>query len=102
MPTPLPTDPDPADLLRRVAALQAEAERLRQPPDHLRRLPEDAVAEVVAIVISELPCMPHALGMELRAFAESRTIYDARRVSDALRHCFGRAGLAAEVEDLLP
>jgi hypothetical protein len=71
------------------------------PPDHLRQLDEEDVAAVVAIIISEMPTMPHTLGLELRAFAESRTVHDARRVANALRHAYGEAGLAAEVEDLL-
>jgi hypothetical protein len=80
---------------------QSDLHRL-EPPDHLRQLPEDAVAGVVAIIISELPHMPYGLGLELRAFAESRTIHDARRLANALRHCEGRPGLAKEVEDILP
>jgi hypothetical protein len=71
------------------------------PPDHLRQLPEAAVAEVVAIIISNIPCMPHTLGLELQAFAETRTVHDASRLANALRHYHGQAGLAAEVEDLL-
>jgi hypothetical protein len=70
-------------------------------PDPQRQLPEDAVAEVVAIIISNMPCMPHTLGLELQALAESRTVHDARRVANALRHYHGQAGLAAEVEDIL-
>jgi hypothetical protein len=72
-----------------------------EPPDHLRRLPENAVAEVVAIIVSNIPCMPSPLGEELQAFAESRTVRDARRVANSLRHYHGQAGLAAEVEDVL-
>jgi hypothetical protein len=72
-----------------------------EPPDHLRQLPEEDVAGVVAIIISNIPQMPHTLGLELKAFAETRTVHDARRVANALRHAYGQAGLAAEVEDLL-
>jgi hypothetical protein len=73
-----------------------------QPPDHLRQLPADAVAGVVAIVISEFAgAMPHTLSLELKAFAETRTRHDAQRVANALRHYYGRPGLAQEVEDLL-
>jgi hypothetical protein len=79
---------------------QSDLHRL-DPPDHLRQLPEDAVAEVVAVIVSNIPCMPHTLGLELQAFAETRTVHDARRVANALRHYHGQAGLAAEVEDLL-
>jgi hypothetical protein len=70
-------------------------------PDHLRQLPEADVAAVVAVVISELPHMPYGLGQELQAFAESRTVHDARRLANALRHAYGREGLAREVEDVL-
>jgi hypothetical protein len=72
-----------------------------EPDGHLRQLPELVVAELTSIIISEMPCMPHTLGLELRAFAESRTVHDARRVANALRHAYGRPGLAAEVEDRL-
>jgi hypothetical protein len=65
-------------------------------------LPEAAVAEVVAIIIGNIPHMPSTLGSALKAFAESRTVHDARRLATALRHDHGQAGLAAEVEDLLP
>jgi hypothetical protein len=71
------------------------------PPDPQRQLPEAAVAEVVAIIISELPRMPTTLGQELQAFAESRSVHDGRRVANALRHYHGREGLAKEVEDML-
>jgi hypothetical protein len=73
-----------------------------EPPDHLRQLPADTVAEVVAVIVSNIPCMPHTLGLELQAFAETLTVHDARRLANALRHAYGHAGLAAEVEDLLP
>jgi hypothetical protein len=100
---PEPEQPDVSDLLARIRALQAENAKVRNAlADHLRRLPEDAVAEVVAIIISEMPCMPNILGMELKAFAESRSTHDARRVANALRHTYGQPGLAAEVEDILP
>jgi hypothetical protein len=57
---------------------------------------------VVAIVISEFAgAMPDTLNQELVAFAEWRTVRDARRVAKALRHYHGRPGLAAEVEELL-
>jgi hypothetical protein len=72
------------------------------PPKHLRQIPTEDVARVVAIIISNIPHMPSTLGQELQAFAETRTVHDARRVANALRHCHGQAGLAAEVEDILP
>jgi hypothetical protein len=72
-------------------------------PDHLRQLPADAVAGVVAIIIAEFAgAMPYTLSLELKAFAETRTRHDAQRVANALRHAYGRPGLAQEVEDLLP
>jgi hypothetical protein len=40
--------------------------------------------------------MPDTLGRELRALAESRSVHDARRVAEALRHTYGREGLAVE------
>jgi hypothetical protein len=79
---------------------QSDLHRL-EPPDHLRQIDAEGVARVVAIIISNMPCMPHILGLELQAFAETRTVHDARRVANALRHYRGQAGLAAEVEDLL-
>jgi hypothetical protein len=73
-----------------------------QRPAHLRELPEADVAGAVAVVISEFPGgMPFNLQLELRAFAETRTVHDARRLANALRHYCGRVGLAREVEDLL-
>jgi hypothetical protein len=71
------------------------------PPDHLRHLPTEDVARVVAIVISNIPHMPTTLGAELQAFAETRTISVARTLANALRHYHGQPGLAGEVEDLL-
>jgi hypothetical protein len=74
-----------------------------EPPDHLRQLPTEDVARVVAIIISDFAgAMPHTLGLELQAFAATRTIHDARRLANALRHYHRQAGLAAEVEDILP
>jgi hypothetical protein len=70
-------------------------------PEHLRQLPEEVVAELTATIISEVPHMPRTLGLELQAFAESRTVHDARRVARALRHAYGRPGLAQEIEDRL-
>jgi hypothetical protein len=69
--------------------------------EHLRQLPEEVVAELTAAIISEVPHMPYTLGLELQAFAESRTVHDARRLAKALRHAYGRPGLAQEVEDRL-
>jgi hypothetical protein len=60
------------------------------------------VARVVAIIISDLPHMSYGLTLELQAFAETRTRHDAQRLANALRHAYGRSGLAQEVEDLLP
>jgi hypothetical protein len=70
-------------------------------PPHLRQLPEEEVARLVSIIVSEMPAMPYMLGLELRAFAETRTVHDARRVANALRHAFGRPGLAQEIEDTI-
>jgi hypothetical protein len=73
----------------------------RPAPERPERLPEEAVAEVVAIVVSEMPCMPDPLAQEVQAFAESRSRRDAERVANSLRHYYGREGLAREVEDAL-
>jgi hypothetical protein len=70
-------------------------------PEHLRQLPEDIVAGLVSVVLSEMPCMPHTLGLELKAFTETRTVHDARRVANALRHAYGQPGLAQEIEDAI-
>jgi hypothetical protein len=45
--------------------------------------------------------MPHTLCLELKAAIETRTAHDWRRVSNALRHTYGRPGLAQEIEDAL-
>jgi hypothetical protein len=71
------------------------------PPGHLRQLPEDVVARLAATTISELPATPHTLGLELKAAIETRTVHDWRRVANALRHVYGRPGLAQEIEDAL-
>jgi hypothetical protein len=68
-------------------------------PGHLRQLPEEDVARVVSIIVSECPHMPYGLGEELKAFAETRTVHDARRLANALRRAYSREGLAREVED---
>jgi hypothetical protein len=72
-------------------------------PDHLRQLPADDVARVVSIIRSEVPraVMSYGLALEVEAFAETRTVHDGRRLANALRHAYGRPGLAAEVEDIL-
>jgi hypothetical protein len=70
-------------------------------PTHLRQLPEDTVAGVVSVVFSEMPHMPHTLALELKAFSETRTVHDARRVANALRHAYGQPGLAQEIEDAI-
>jgi hypothetical protein len=51
------------------------------PPEHL---PVEAVAEVTAIIISEVAHMPSTLGQTIKAFTDSRTVHDARRLADAL------------------
>jgi hypothetical protein len=71
------------------------------PPDHLRELPEASVAELVAIVISEMPHMPHTLAVELKAFAETRAVHDGYRVAASLRYVHRREGLAQEIDDAL-
>jgi hypothetical protein len=84
-----------------AASLEPVTDPAGEPPDHLRQLPVEEVARVVSTLISELPHMPYSLGLELQAFAESRTRHDAQRLVNALRHVHGREGLAKEVEDLL-
>jgi hypothetical protein len=42
-----------------------------EPPDH--QLPEDVVAGLASVIISELPHMPHGLAEELKAAIEMRT-----------------------------
>lgn len=71
------------------------------PPAHLRQLPESVVGHLAAIVLSEFPVLHFTLRLELRAFIETRTVHDGRRLANALRHYYGRPGLAQEVEDAL-
>ena len=71
------------------------------PPDHLRQLPEAVVGHLAAIIMSEFPVLHLTLRLELRAFVESRTLHDAKRLANALRHVYGRPGLAQETEDAL-
>jgi hypothetical protein len=72
-------------------------------PDHLRQLPEEEVMRVTGIIRSELACaMPFTLKLEIEGFERDRTRHDAQRLANALRHAYGRDGLAQEVEELLP
>jgi hypothetical protein len=72
-------------------------------PEHLRRLPEPEVARLVLIIRSEFPgtSMPFTLRLELDGFEKDRTVWDAKRLINALRHCYGRGGLAQEIEDVI-
>jgi hypothetical protein len=71
-------------------------------PPHLRQLPEDEVERVVRIIRSEFAgVMPFTLRLEIEGFERDRTRWDAQRLANALRHHYGREGLAKEVEDLL-
>lgn len=65
------------------------------------QLSASVVAGLVSIVLSDVPHMPNELALELRAFAESRTVADARRVANSLRHHYGRPGIAQEFDDAL-
>jgi hypothetical protein len=71
------------------------------PPDHLRQLPDAVVGHLAAIVMSEFPVLHLTLQQELRAAMETRTAHDWQRVANALRHAYGRPGLAQEIEDAL-
>ena len=71
-----------------------------QPPDHLRQLPREVVDHLAGIIRSEFAgAMPYTLGLELEGFVRDRTIWDAKRLVNALRHCYGREGLSREIED---
>jgi hypothetical protein len=56
---------------------------------------------LAAVVMSEFPVLHLMLRQELRAAMETRTAHDWQRVANALRHVFGRPGLAQEIEDAL-
>jgi hypothetical protein len=51
--------------------------------------------------MSEFPVLHLTLQLELRAFVESRSAHDGRRLATALRHVYGRPGLAQEIENAL-
>jgi hypothetical protein len=72
-------------------------------PEHLRQLPESEVARLCLFIRSEFPgsSMPFTLRLELDGFERDRTVWDAKRVANALRHCYGRTGLAQEIEDVI-
>ena len=73
-----------------------------QPPDHLRQLPREVVDRLACIIRSEFAgAMPYTLGQELDAFQRDRTVHDARRCERALRHCYGKPGLAQEIADAI-
>ena len=44
---------------------------------------------------------PYTLGIELEGFVRDRTVWDARRLANALCHVYGRDGLAREIEDAI-
>ena len=71
------------------------------PPPHLRQLPEFVVGHLAAIVMSEFPVLHLGLQLELKAFVQTRTRHDAQRLANALRHVYGRPGLAQEIDDAL-
>jgi hypothetical protein len=70
-------------------------------PEHLRQIDEFDVERVVRIIKSEFAgAMPYSVGLELKAWEESRTRWDAQRLANALEWA-GSPGLAQEVRDLL-
>jgi hypothetical protein len=69
--------------------------------DPLSQLPEAVAGHLAAVVLSEFPVLHLTLRHELRAALETRTRHDWQRVANALRHCYGRPGLAQEIEDAL-
>ena len=72
------------------------------PPDHLRQLPREVVERLAGIIASEFAgAMPYTLRLELEGFVRDRTVHDARRCERALRHCYGKPGLAREIEDAI-
>ena len=71
-------------------------------PDHLRQLPQEVVDRLAGVIASEFAgAMPYTLGLELEGFVRDRTVWDARRLANALRHVYGRDGLAREIEDAI-
>jgi hypothetical protein len=72
------------------------------PPERLRVLDEDVVARLISIIRSEFAgALPWTLRFELEGFERDRTVFDARRVANALRHHYDREGLAREIEDAI-
>jgi hypothetical protein len=71
-------------------------------PEHLRQLPESEVARLCLIIRSEFAgAMPFTLRLGLDGFERDRTVWDAKRLINALRHYEGREGLAREVKDVI-
>ena len=54
------------------------------------------------VIVSEFAgATPYTLGIELEGFVRDRTVWDARRLANALCHVYGRDGLAREIEDAI-
>jgi hypothetical protein len=72
------------------------------PAPHLRQLPDEDVERVVNIIRSNVPHMPYGLGLEIDAWAASRTVHDAKRCISTLLYAYGHEHLAREIEEILP
>ena len=71
-------------------------------PHHLRPIePAEAVEALCDRLAADIHVASFGVGLELRAFRETRTPHDGRRLINALRHVLGRADLANLVEALL-
>ena len=71
-------------------------------PHHLTPIePVSAVHELCDRLAADIDVASFGVGLELRAFRETRTPHDGRRLINALRHVLGREDLAKLVEALL-
>jgi hypothetical protein len=69
---------------------------------HMRQMPDEVVARLASIIRSEFPAgLPYTLRLEMEAWVETRTVHDAGRCSRALRYCYGKPGLADEIDEAI-
>lgn len=70
-------------------------------PDHLRPIEPAAAVYEVTQAIRRASVAQYGVLLELKAFEETRTPWDGKRLANALRHITGRPDLAEQVEILL-
>lgn len=70
----------------------------------MKQIPEEQVQAMCEKIEHELltrTMFPHTVFLEMKAFAETRTLHAARQLANALRHIERREDLAREVEAII-